>query len=127
MIKRDIMSDFEHRPGVKEATLVVRNLRLTGVDNQNLEALKTEIDKLFGIEEVIYNEKSGSIYLTYDASHINLEGIEAVIRKHGANIHNDWWTHVKESYYQFVDQNIKDNANHQPHSCHKPPPGSKIS
>jgi len=33
MIKRDIMSDFEHRPGVKEATLVVRNLRLTGVDN----------------------------------------------------------------------------------------------
>ncbi len=33
MIKRDIMCDFEHRPGVKEATLVVRNLRLTGVDN----------------------------------------------------------------------------------------------
>ncbi|CAD6366819.1 hypothetical protein SHEWT2_04155 [Shewanella hafniensis] len=27
------MCDFEHRPGVKEATLVVRNLRLTGVDN----------------------------------------------------------------------------------------------
>jgi hypothetical protein len=126
MIKREIMSDCEHRPGVKEATLVVRNLRLTGVDNQNLETLQTDIVKLFGIDDVTYNEKSEVIYLTYDVSHINLENIEEVIRKHGADTHNDWWTYIKVNYYQFVDQNIKDNAKHQPHCCHKVP-GTKTS
>lgn len=90
------MSDLEHRVGVKEANLVVRNLRLCKVTDGNCDALIEEIDRLFGIE--------------------------TVIRKHGADLHNDWWTHTKESYYQFVDQNIKDNVTHKPWSCHATPP-----
>ena len=53
-----------------------------------------------------------------------IDGIEEVIRKHGADVHDDWWTHTKESYYKFVDQNVKDNAAHKPWSCHKVPPGA---
>jgi|TARA_R110002050_G_scaffold55094_9_gene124533 hypothetical protein len=118
------MSDFDHRVGVKEANLVTRNLRLINVTDENRTALMEEIDHLFGIDEASFNTKEESIYLAYDATNINLEGIEEVIKKYGADIHNDWWTHTKEDYYKFVDQNLKDNSEHTPWSCHKSPPGT---
>ena len=118
------MSNFDHRVGVSEANLVTRNLRLSNVNDDNREALMEEIDRLFGIDEAVFNTEEKSIYLAYDALNLNLDGIEDVIRKHGANIHDDWWTHTKEEYYKFVDQNVKDNAEHTPWSCHKSPPGS---
>ncbi len=91
------------------------------VTEENSDALVSEIDKVFGIDEVSYNIKNGEIHLAYDATHIDLDGIEEVIRKHGADLHDDWWTHTKESYYKFVDQNVKDNAKHKPWSCHQVP------
>ena len=118
------MSDFDHRVGVSEANLVIRNLRLSNVNDGNREALMEEIDQLFGIDEAVFNTEEKSIYLAYDALNLNLDGIEDVIRKHGADIHDDWWTHTKEEYYKFVDQNVKDNAQHTPWSCHKTPPGT---
>lgn len=118
------MSDFDHRVGVSEANLVIRNLRLSNVNDGNREALMEEIDELFGIDEAVYNTEEKSIYLAYDALNLNLDGIEDVIRKHGVDINDDWWTHTKEEYYKFVDQNIKDNAQHTPWSCHKTPPGT---
>tara|TARA_R110001583_G_scaffold116670_1_gene267457 strand:+ start:45 stop:410 length:366 start_codon:yes stop_codon:yes gene_type:complete len=119
------MSDLDHRVGVKEANLVTRNLRLSNVNEKNRDVLMKEIDQLFGIDEAVFNTKEESIYLAYDASNLNLDGIEEVIRKHGADIHNDWWTHTKEDYYKFIDQNVKDNSNHTPWSCHKTPPGAR--
>ena len=100
------MSDLEHRVGVKEANLVVRNLRLCKVTDENCDALIEEIDRLFGIDEVSYNIREKVIHLAYDATHLNLEGIETVIRKHSADLHNDWWTHTKESYYKKVTTNL---------------------
>ncbi|PKG80812.1 hypothetical protein CXF85_22150 [Colwellia sp. 75C3] len=118
------MTDFDHRVGVKEANLVIRNLRLTNVVDANRNALMEDIDHQFGIDEISYNSTDACLYLAYDATNINLEGIEDIIKKHGADIHNDWWTHTKEQYYKFVDQNVKDNAKHVPWSCHKPPSGA---
>jgi len=118
------MSDFDHRVGVKEANLVTRNLRLSNVNDENRSALMEEIDQLFGIDEASFNTKEKAIYLAYDATNINLDGIEDIIKKHGADIHDDWWTHTKEDYYKFVDQNVKDNAKRTPWSCHKRPPSA---
>ena len=118
------MTDLDHRVGVRESNLVVRNLRLSKVKDENIEALIKEIDKMFGLDEVSFNRKEESIHLAYDAVNLNLAGIEEVIRKHGADIHDDWWTRTKEGYYKFVEQNVKDNSDHTPWSCHKTPPGS---
>ena len=118
------MSNFDHSVGVKDINLVTRNLRLSNVNDENRNALMKEIDQLFGIDEVSYNTKEKSIYLAYDAININLDGIEEIIRKHSADIHDDWWRHTKEDYYKFVDQNVKDNSEHKPWSCHKTPPGA---
>jgi len=118
------MTDLEHRVGVRENNLVVRNLRLSNVTDENIEALIEEIDQMFGLDDVSFNPRQKSIHLAYDAVNLNLDGIEEVIRKHGADIHDDWWTHTKEGYYKFVDQNVADNFKHKPWSCHKTPPNS---
>ena len=115
------MNNLTRRPGVKEANLVIRNLRLNNVREANRHPLLDEIDHLFGIDDVSYNDEENKIYLAYDASNLCLDGIEDIIQKHGAEIHDDWWTHTKESYYKFIDKNIKDNAEHIPVCCHKPP------
>lgn len=86
------MSDLDHRVGVREQNLVVRNLRLSNVTKINCDALIEEIDRVFGIDEVSYNIKDGEIHLAYDAVNINLDGIEELIKKHGADVHDDWWT-----------------------------------
>ena len=48
------MSDLDHRVGVREANLVIRNLRLSNVNEANSDSLIEEIDRLFGIDEVSY-------------------------------------------------------------------------
>ena len=119
------MNDLDNRVGVRENNLVVRNLRLSKVTDKNIDELIEEIDQMFGLNEVSFNRKEETIHLAYDAVNLDLEGIEDIIRKHGADINDDWWTHTKESYYKYCDQNIKDNAEHEPWSCHKTPPGSR--
>tara|TARA_R110000787_G_scaffold261314_2_gene366618 strand:- start:698 stop:1069 length:372 start_codon:yes stop_codon:yes gene_type:complete len=118
------MTDLDHRVGVRENNLVVRNLRLSKVTDENIDALISAIDHLFGLDEVAFNRKQQTIHLAYDGANLNLDGIESVIRDHGADIHNDWWTHTKEGYYKYCDQNVKDNFDHQPSSCHNTPANS---
>jgi len=117
------MTDLEHRVGVRENNLVVRNLKLSKVTNKNINGLIEEIDQLFGLDEVSYNKAEETIHLAYDAANLNLDGIEDIIIKHSVELHDDWWTHTKESYYKYCDQNVKDNFEHEPWSCHKTPPG----
>jgi hypothetical protein len=59
------------------------------------------------------------ITLAYDATRTSIEAVEEILAKHNIEISHGWWTHFKDSYYKFTDQNIKDNANHEPWSCHK--------
>ncbi len=118
------MSNLDHRVGVNEANLVVRTLKLTAVDEINKEQILTEIDQTFGIDAVSYDQNKQLLRLAYDATNISLHCIEDIIRKHHANIADSWWNHIKENYYKFVDQNLKDNASHQPWSCHQSPPGA---
>ncbi|MFC1236693.1 cation transporter [Vibrio sp. F74] len=113
------MNNQKHRVSVNEINLVVRNLRLSQVNAETRRVMLDEIDHLFGLDEVSYNDHEEKICLAYDASRLCLDGIEDIIRKYGAEIHDDWWTHTKESYYKFADQNVKENAKHTPWSCHQ--------
>ena len=118
------MTDLDHRVGVQEANLVVRNLKLEKINTENKSAILAEIDQTFGIDNVSFDDKSQTLNLAYDATNCNLNGLEEIIRHHGADIAHDLWTHFKESYYKYVDENVKDNAQHEPWSCHTKPPGT---
>jgi hypothetical protein len=118
------MTDLDHRVGVKEANLVVRHLKLEKINEQNKADILSEIDQTFGIDNVSYDDASQTLNVAYDATHCDLDGLEEIIAKHGADIAHDLWTRFKESYYKYSDENVKDNAEHEPWSCHTKPPGS---
>ncbi|MGM7317319.1 cation transporter [Idiomarina sp. ST10R2A5] len=118
------MSDNEHRVGVKEVNLVIRHLKLESTSPADIKAAIVEIDKLFGLDAVSFDEKAQVLNLAYDASHLSLDAIEDVLHRFDIEIGHDWWTHIKEDYYKYVDQNVKDNASHTPWSCHQSPPGA---
>ncbi len=117
------MSDLDHRVGVQEANLVVRHLKLEGITDENKAAILSEIDQTFGIDNVSFDDNSQTLNVAYDATNCCLDGLEEIIHKYGADISHDLWTHFKEMYYKYVDENVKDNAQHQPWSCHQNPPG----
>lgn len=119
------MSDLEHRVGVKEVNLVVRHLKLEGVNETNRDAIVEAIDHTFGIDSVQYDDKTATLHLAYDATHCQLDGLEEMLIQLDADISHDWWTHFKEGYYQFVDENVRENSKHVPLSCHKTPPGAR--
>lgn len=117
------MTNTKHRVGVSKLNLVRRHLKLDHITADNQSALLAEIDQIHGVDAVSYNKKQQMFNVAYDATHTNLEKIEQIITRYGADIADGWWNHFKENYYKFVDQNIKDNAEHVPSCCHKPPAG----
>jgi len=117
------MSDLEHRPGVSEVNLVVRHLKIEFEKGSSIKAAIDEVNKMYGLDDVSFDEKSHVLNFAYDATHLSLDGIEKVLDKHGLKVSHDWWTRFKEGYYRFVDDNVKDNANHEPWSCHTNPRG----
>jgi len=122
------MSDLDHRGGVKEVNLVVRHLKLEGITAENKQIIIDEIDQIIGIDSVSYDDESCTLNVSYDATHCNLDGIEEHIEAHGAELSHGWWTRFKESYYKYVDQNVKDNDEIEPvprNSLPKTLPGSK--
>lgn len=118
------MSDSQHRLGVCEMHLVVRHLKLASKDDASIKAAIDEIDQLFGLDGVSFDPESRVITLAYDATRLGLEDIEMILEAHKVDIGHSWWMHMKQSFYEFVDQNMKDNAAQQPWSCHQNPPAS---
>ena len=118
------MSD-EHRLGVDPVNLVVRHLKLEPAEQENIFNAIEEIDQEYGLDSVQYEAKNNSIHLAYDATRICLDGLEDILHRHQIEVGHGWWTHFKEGYYRFVDQNVKENASHTPWSCHKNPPSGK--
>lgn len=117
------MDKQEHRLGVVEANLVTRHLKIESAAREIISTVIEEIDQIYGLDAISFDEKSQVLNVSYDASRASIDGIEDVLAKHKLSVSRDWWTRFKESYYKFVDQNVKDNASHEPWSCHKRPPG----
>lgn len=119
------MSNSEHRLGVSEVNLVVRHIKLETIDQLKIKDAIAEIDQIYGIDGVSFDEKSHVLNLAYDASRTCIDHIEEILAKYEVVVSHDWWTRLKEGYFRFVDQNVKDNAKHTPVSCHKSPPSDR--
>lgn len=116
------MKHKENRLGVSEINRVTRHLVLvTPINTTQLNAAIAEIDQLYGLDDVTFDEKSARLDFSYDASRLCIDCVEEVLEKHSIYPKHGWWTHFKEEYYRFVDQNVKDNAQHEPWSCHQTP------
>ncbi|WP_115720116.1 cation transporter [Gallaecimonas mangrovi] len=110
------------RPGVREAYLVRRKLILTG----NLAAAENcakAVDQLAGVNSVVL--AGNRLTLAYDATAVNLDALESEIQNHGLEVKHKGMAGMRLGYYRFVDQNIRDNATHEPWCCHRLPPNVK--
>jgi len=116
------MAKKEYRLGVEEANLVKRQLRLLAASDDAISAAMGEIDEIYGVNEIGFDEKSRNLSVSYDATRICIQCVEDVLSKHNIALDQGWWNRFKEKYYRFVDENIQANAKHEPFSCHKVPP-----
>ncbi|MFG6159558.1 hypothetical protein FIU83_10750 [Halomonas sp. THAF5a] len=112
------MTHKEHRLGVSEVNLVTRHLKLDSNDLDAVRAAVADIDELYGLDSVSYDDKKRKLNLAYDASRLCLDCVEDILEKYAIEICRDWWNRFKEEHYRFVDQNVKDNAKQEPWSCH---------
>lgn len=107
-----------HRAVVNECCLVIRHLKLDNLDHEKAEAIGQAIDQITGVDMVSLNDDRSILNVAYDAGKVNIEDIEAVVRDHGADIAQGWWTRFKESWYRFSDNNVRENKERTPWSCH---------
>lgn len=112
------MNTSEHRLGVSEANLVRRSLKLKPCERDKVDAAVADIDQVFGVDRVSFDESSSKLSVAYDATRLCLDCIEEALDNNGVEMSDGWWTRFKENHYKFVDQNVKDNANQEPWSCH---------
>jgi len=117
------MTNLEHSVGVNEVNLVERRLKLAQGEQADIMLFLAEINEILGVDKVHYDEYSQQLFIAYDATHCSLVTIEKIMENYDIDWANTWWNRVKQSYYKFVDQNLKDNANHQATCCHQVPPG----
>lgn len=113
------MKNREHRLGVSEVNLVVRRLKLESSPLGKIQMAVEEIDKLYGMDLISFDEKHQLLNMEYDASRLCIDDIEEVLKIHNIELNHSWWTHFKEEHYRVVDGNVKDNATRDPWSCHK--------
>lgn len=112
------MSQTKHRLGVSEATLVRRKLKLASCEAANVNAAIEEIDRVFGMDSVSFDARPSILSLSYDASRTCLDCVEEILARHQVRVSDTLWMRTKQSFYHFVDQNVKENVNRDVHSCH---------
>lgn len=112
----------KHRPGIHEGFLIKHKLKLEGLVVENVEAIQSEIDALIGVDGVWLDLEKHTIKIAYDGSVRDIDEMLEILLRHGAQVSPDWWNQFKLRRDREADQNIKDNAKHEPHCCNKIPP-----
>lgn len=112
----------EHRLGINPGFLIKHSLSLRGVNESNANAMTAELDALPCVDGVWLNRTKGTLKIAYDASHHTIDEMIAIVEKHGATVKDSWWSRTRLGWQRQTDENIKNNAKHEPHCCHKMSP-----
>ena len=115
------MRNKGHKPGIHEKYLMKRQVKLDRASPDALKEIVLALENRPAVAAVSLNEKKLRIDIAYDASVESLDHILAVMEEHGGDIAHDWWSNLKAGWYRSTDENIKDNATHEPWSCHQAP------
>lgn len=111
----------EHRQGINPGFLTKHTFRLTGVEYANIRELVTELETQPWVDKVWLSNDKQSLKIAYEASLHSIDELIAIIEKHGALIRENWWSSLKIGWQRQTDENIRNNARHQPHCCNKVP------
>jgi cation transport ATPase len=111
----------EHQSGINPGFVTKHTLSLNGLDQDNATSIARDLRELPGMDRVKILEARQMLIVSYDASHHSIDDIIAIVEKHRISIKDNWWSRIKLGWQRQTDQNLKDNAKHEPHCCNKIP------
>lgn len=109
------------KPGVRQPYLVRRRLKLKG--EGDCQALVAVLAEELGVQEA--RCEGERLWLAYDAVNFQLERLAELLIPWDLALADKGWAGLRLGYYRFLDQNIRDNATHEPWCCHRLPPNIK--
>ena len=104
---------------VPRVNLVVRHLRLENTTPQKIRSAIADIEQIYGLDALSFDQATQVMSLAYDASQIMIEGIEELLVQHGLETSHGWWTRFKEDYYRLIERSSKDDAQAPANCCCK--------
>ncbi|RQW62609.1 hypothetical protein [Vibrio viridaestus] len=122
------MSEYNHRVGVREKFLVKRRLKIDQRNSgeEGVQSAIEALDVMFGLDDVSYVMKKQTIEVAYDVGHLSLAEIRQTLSEQAVKENRGLLNRIRLSYYQYLDQNIRDNMAQEPWSCHmSSPSGNK--
>lgn len=117
------MSDTAQRSDVHAAFRVKRHLILQQPAETIASTIVEQIRLQPGVAAVMFDPESRRLDIEYDASQLQIGEVREIVRDQGGEFERGWWANLRAHWYRFTDQNIRDNARHEPHCCNKAPPG----
>ncbi|SCZ60353.1 hypothetical protein [Thiohalomonas denitrificans] len=70
------------------------------------------------------NAGAGKLKVTYDIAETDYRTLQEALRRHGYPGPTGRLQRLRDSWYQFQDENRRANLEHKPACCSKPPPGA---
>lgn len=80
------------------------------------------VGELPGVHSVITDLDQHQIVVDYDASQSSYQEIVQTLKGAGLSPANGWWDRMKGGWYQYTDENARENAKAPPPSCCNKPP-----
>jgi hypothetical protein len=99
------------------ATHETRNIKLSRIGNS--EGLSEALSDIGGVVSVVL--AGNTLVISYDAVEIQWKEIEQLIKSNQFEIKGGLFSKWRRSWFQYSDVNARDNFNHKPHCCNKPP------
>lgn len=112
------MSKRQLKPGVHEAWLVKRKLKLDSAPTEALQVAEEKLLEMRGVDRVLADAGRAQLRVDYDASVQNLDRIIAVLREAGCALGKGYWSRVRTNWYRSADAGIEANAKKDPWCCH---------
>lgn len=102
---------------------VSRKIRLSLVAANALRDAMRQLRTIDGVRSVAADPRD-QLRVSYDASHLGIRDIEAMLAKAGiASASGAWWR-LKSAWYRFLDENAHANAHSQGEACCNRPPSA---
>ncbi len=102
---------------------VVRRIKMPALSQAvDAAAVAGAIGELPGVHKVTTDLDKSQIIVDYDASQSSYREIAQTLKNAGLAPSRSWWVRIKASWYQYTDENIRENAKKPPPACCNKPP-----
>ncbi len=106
-----------------DSWVVRRHIKIPALSQAaDAAAVVGTIGELPGIHSVTTDLDRHQILVDYDASQSSYREIKQALMDAGLPPANSWWDRMKGGWYQYTDENARENAKAPPPACCNKPP-----